>query len=106
MHHSAEDILFKCKECDYSSTRKDNLQRHKKLKHNTYNVDFDALKQNVQFQHGVYKCPECNGKFYSEKTIEDHILLKKCKEIECDICGKGFKLKQHLKRHLKNVHKK
>ena len=82
--------------------RKDNLKRHIELKHNVFDMDFDALKE--ENGHQTYKCPECNQKFDSIQKIEDHLVLKNCKEIICSFCKKTFTMKHHLTRHIKKFH--
>ena len=93
---------YKCFRCDYETMRKDNLKRHIELKHNVFDMDFDALKD--ENGHQTYKCPECNQKFDSIQKIEDHLVLKNCKEIICSFCKKTFTMKHHLTRHIKKFH--
>ena len=96
---------YKCGICDYETPRKDNLKRHEALKHDLFNKDFDALRENEASKHQTYKCPECKKKFDTVKKVEDHLVLSNCKEIICDLCNKKFTLKHNLTKNLKKIHK-
>ena len=96
-----EDV-FSCSNCDFKTARKDNLLRHRRLKHHIYRKEFTAIEETLK-DNPNWSCSKCNKTFTSEKDIEDH-LIDNCREIKCDLCDKEFTLKSNLKRHLEKKH--
>ena len=45
--------LYECDYCDYTTIRKNNLSRHLETKHNTWNIDFEAIKNILRIQKKV-----------------------------------------------------
>ena len=105
MYHPEEyPKKYKCKECDFQTNRSDNLHRHRMLQHDLHNRNFKAIDKTFENSKKIeWQCKICNKILKSEKDIEDH-LINKCKDLICDLCGKHFKLKQHLTRHKKTMH--
>ena len=93
--------MFKCSECDFQTSRKDSLLRHKRLKHGIFRKEFNIIKDTLK-DNGNWTCSKCNRTFTSEEEIEDHVIS--CKEIKCHLCEKAFTLKSHLKRHIETQH--
>ena len=93
--------VFKCSECDFQTSRKDSLLRHKRLKHGIFRKEFNIIKDTLK-DNGNWTCSKCNKTFTSEEEIEDHVIS--CKEIKCHLCEKAFTLKSHLKRHIETQH--
>ena len=82
---------FKCDLCDYSSSRKDNLNRHKKLRGHATEVSHDE----------GYKCPWCNFRSNSI-VLKQHINSvhsSKLKQYKCDLCYYSSARKDNLTRH-------
>ena len=80
-------------------------QRQLRCVHNTYDIEFEAIEKTFENMDDLqWQCKQCKRIFKNAKAIEDHIVLKDCKELKCDTCGKMFKLKQHLIRHVKTCH--
>lgn len=96
---------FNCDHCDYTSVRKDNLYRHIKLKHGLINLAFAEVRNNFKKKKDItYRCPECKKMFFTVRQVEDHLQLKDCKDIHCDICKKTFTLYHNLKQHKLKFH--
>ena len=93
--------VFRCSECDFSTSRKDSLLRHKRLKHGIFRKEFNIIEETLK-DNGNWTCSKCNQTFTSEGEIEDHVI--RCKEIKCQLCEKTFTLKSHLKRHIEKQH--
>ena len=51
--------VFKCDRCDFKTSRKDSLLRHKRLKHGTYRKDFSAIERTLQ-ENSSWTCLKCN----------------------------------------------
>ena len=55
-----------------------------------------------------FSCPLCEMKFYEEKTLSRHHLLKhtenRTKDFPCDMCNKALYEMSKLKLHIKKVH--
>ena len=64
----------------------------------------------VHIGKSKYKClhPECVGKeYFGDSTLlKRHIAIKhtRDKPFQCELCAKRFKLKHHLKYHMRRVH--
>ena len=64
----------------------------------------------VHIGKSKYKClhPECVGKeYFGDSTLlKRHIAIKhtRDKPFQCELCGRRFKLKHHLKYHMRRVH--
>ena len=64
----------------------------------------------VHIGKSKYKClhPECVGKEYfcDSTLLKRHIAIKhtRDKPFQCELCGRRFKLKHHLKYHMRRVH--
>lgn len=52
-----------------------------------------------------YSCDVCGKGFHSRGGQHYHMQAHKGRMFACSICNSRFKLKHHLKRHLKTVHK-
>ena len=116
------DRMNKCDLCEYKTKRRDNYKRHQREVHSRFKFDFETLNDNctskeykydkeidgmkiVETEKQVnYDCPKCSSRFHSKEEIEDHLFLKNCKEIKCQICMKSFTMKQSLIRHMKKFH--
>ena len=103
--HRARNIekkdAFSCPYCDFKTNRKDNLARHKRLKHQIFKKEFEAI-DNYLKDNSSWTCTECDQTFTNADEIEDHVI--NCKEIKCKFCEKKFTLKSNLKRHLEKKH--
>ena len=84
--------------------RKDSLLRHLRCVHNLYNIEFEAIDKTFENMDDIkWQCKQCKRIFKNTKAIEDHIVVKDCKELKCDICGKEFTHKSGLNSH-KKIH--
>ena len=82
---------FKCDLCEYSSSRKDNLNRHKKLRGHFTEVS----------QEDGYKCPWCNfrsGTIVLKQHIQS-VHSGKMKQYKCELCYYSSSRKDNLTRH-------
>ena len=102
--HNLEPKKFHCNKCTYKSNRSDNLLRHKESKHKMVNLDLDAIRK-FPFEDQTYACGECEMELSSEEEMEDHMALKSCQKLICEICDKQFTMKANLKQHIKKFHK-
>ena len=94
---------YKCKECDFSTKRIDSLNRHRKLVHQMFDKNVDAIEKN--WSEGTeYECPSCKKVLFTKEEISDHVVFETCK-LTCKICKKVFTLKSNLDRHTKKFHK-
>ena len=97
--------IYECKHCEYKTKRENHLTRHLETKHNTYNIDFDLIKEHFEKLNKNYKCPRCKNIFENYETASDHLILKKCGEEKvCKICNIKFTMKQNLIAHMKRKH--
>ena len=82
---------FKCDLCEYSSSRKDNLNRHKKLRGHFTEAS----------QEDGYKCPWCDfrsGTIVLKQHIQS-VHSGKMKQYKCELCYYSSSRKDNLTRH-------
>ena len=101
-YHSEESRTWICSRCGESFKRKDSLLRHERNIHHLHNRQLTAVDKLYDIDNKTYQCPECKTTFADKEDAKDHIVQSQC-NLKCDICGKQFKLAQHLKRH-KKIH--
>ena len=127
--HGDEGKQYKCEFCDYSSTKKENLSRHKNLRGHVveaqaevqkcHKCDFRAnvpmLKQHIKLVHGVemkqHKCDHCEYSSTRKENLTRHKkqhLVKSApghavnmKFFKCDLCDYSSARKDNLARHKK-----
>jgi len=108
---------FICSYCDYSTSRKNNYEKHlATLKH------LKNCKQNVTFcKENYYICTECNKKYKSRKGLWSHkkkysgatkcyqssteVTTEVTKSYFCEICDKKYKSRMGLWLHKKKCKK-
>ena len=93
--------VFECSECDFKTSRKDSLARHKRLKHQIYKKEFKAIELYLK-ENSKWTCSKCGQSLTGVEEVEDHVI--NCKQITCKLCNKKFTLKSNLKRHLEKKH--
>ena len=103
VRHPNGNDQFKCDECNFSTKRKDSLQRHRRLVHQLFNRDVGAVAK-TWTEGKEYKCVLCKKLLTTEDDISDHLIFEICK-LTCNICDKKFTLKSSLDRHVKKFHK-
>lgn len=57
--------------------------------------------------NGNFPCPRCSRMYKHRASLNSHLKLE-CgvePQFRCMECGRQFTWKQHLKRHMANVHK-
>ena len=100
-HSNVFHKKHQCKDCDFQTNRIDSLYRHRRLLHGVHNRDLRAIDKTFENSNNVeFQCENCKKVLKSEAEIEHHI-VNKCNDIICDVCGKQYRLKQHLVRHKK-----
>ena len=100
-HSNVFHKKHQCKDCDFQTNRIDSLYRHRRLLHGVHNRDWRAIDKTFENSNNVeFQCENCKKVLKSEAEIEHHI-VNKCNDIICDVCGKQYRLKQHLVRHKK-----
>ena len=102
--HSEDPITFKCDLCKYTTTRKDNLQRHELRRHKISTRKFQYLDKTYKNKEEKiqYECFDCNENLSSLPEIENHLLSKSCNK--CETCDKTFGTKHALKQHNETIH--
>ena len=100
-NETLEKKKLSCSMCDFTTSRKDSLLRHKRLIHQLYRKDFTAIEDTLE-EDGKWTCSKCDQTFTSLVEIEGHVIS--CEEIRCNWCDKKFTLRSHLKRHNKEKH--
>lgn len=81
--------MYKCDQCNYSSSVKYYLQSHKLNKHSL----------------SYMKCGQCEKVFANLRYLKRHESVHEENSFTCDLCGKRYKCNQNFKAHLK-THKK
>ena len=107
-HENQDNKMFKCEDCDYSTLRKNNLFRHYELKHNTFNINLEAIEKHFE-NHKSFTCQKCGETYVTILAAKNHFLKKDCKDMESLVCKfcpfkRPFKMKQNLKAHMKRKH--
>ena len=113
-HHHAKDLkYFQCDECDFKTLRRDNLTKHRRNKHNTFNTNFDVLRDKNSNLN--YTCRMCQEEFPDSDLFETHIVMKACQNpidptnedgrYQCDLCPSSYTIKWDLSRHMEWKHK-
>ena len=92
--------IFKCEQCVYKTTRKDNLQRHKDEKH-----------KNLK----TFKCKQCDFMAARAHDMNRHNKAKHGETVhggsenegsKCELCEYITKENSNMKRHMMSVHRK
>ena len=102
-HHSERSKTFSCDQCDFKTNRKDTLYKHKKVSHDQYYRNFEAIKETLKSKKS-WTCIDCGVKFETSADIEQHIALEGCKDNKCQDCGKTFNVRHNLLQHIREVH--
>jgi len=103
--------LFKCKFCNFTSTRAYNLNRHENNKHlskttiveNEINEIIDTEVQYIISLNEEFICDRCNGKYKNKQNLEKH--YDNCNGIDiltCTKCMFSFINRFNKSKHLKN----
>ena len=114
--HSKEHDEIKpisCNLCEVKFRRKDNWNAHMRKVHNTFNINFEALRNTEENSN---TCKMCGEAFESVKQFEAHIVFKVCSEpaedlkviedkYQCDLCDRAYKHKKSLIAHLDWKHR-
>ena len=116
-HHQKEHLQgitcpFKCDQCDKTFYMRGLLNNHIKEEHQTTFCELcgkgvkGKLKLHMMRHTGdkPHKCQYCDYSAISSGQVKNHTILvhenHKLPLHFCDICGKDFKLKGHLKEHI------
>ena len=115
----------KCPQCEWKFSTKSDVNRHVKQVHDNKkdhkcsrsgcNAEFTVksdLTNHIKFKHNNirnFKCeyPNCGEKFHDAGKLRRHEKIhtdEKNYHCEYDGCNMGFKLKENLDRHVKDVH--
>lgn len=95
-------MIHQCKECDYKSDRKANLDRHFKKKHSS----FDTSRVNSS----LFKCDDCTYQSRFKFSLKRHIISKHLKlktrkaGISCPLCKKTYCTRKALNEHISAKH--
>ena len=110
--HSTQN-KFKCDQCSYETKLNNNYHRHMRLKHNSNNVNLDAIKKHLDFfvnpnrnRNWGYECNKCRRLFVSSEAAAEHLSQLNCDAggKVCKICNKKFTMHQNLKTHMRRKH--
>lgn len=53
----------------------------------------------------VFKCSACGYETGDSSNFSRHKLIHKNPQYNCEVCGKSFCRREHMKRHMRNLHK-
>ena len=53
-----------------------------------------------------YHCEQCNYKTVIKSKVKEHLATHSDARFGCEMCGKQYKTKIHLKRHFESEHEK
>ena len=114
---------YKCPKCEFAHTLKKGLDSHMKTVHPvesalkichicSYKTSTNqTLKNHIESVHEQIKnfsCDHdgCDLKFYRERTMKKHFMLKHSSERphKCEICGEAFAIGEKLQTHKRKVH--
>ena len=108
---------YQCTHCDYSTTHKGTLKRHKKsihegVKHACIQCDYQAnrqdnLTQHIQTKHeGVkYACTQCDYRANRQDNLTQHIQSKhEGAKYACTQCDYQANRQDNLTRHIQSKH--
>ena len=109
-----ENKRYECPACVYKATSKSNLGRHVKSKHGSERFNCDEcdksfffeteLASHKKYHHTVHKCEQCDFTAWNPVKVREHLITKHTdpdfNPHVCTNCGKGFKLKMNLTRHM------
>ena len=107
---------LKCDECNYETSIKINLTRHKRYKHDTVQIkcnlcEFSGSRctvgDHMRNRHGdLKKCNDCDYTARTNLSLSTHHRIKhQGITFDCDECGKKLSSKPGLKKHKDNKHK-
>jgi len=100
---------YKCNYCDYISSRKYNVNRHYKSKHNIINNNNEIIEEDNKtindnkLNNNLYSCDKCGKSYKTKKYYDNH--NEKCIGISiftCPRCMKTFSSSSTKIRHIKN----
>jgi len=90
---------LKCSQCDFATYDKKTFNNHLNS-HKLKNAEIAAMEN-------PHKCPQCLTIKGSQKLLNRHMTNVHPKVfLDCDICGRKFKVKRCLLAHFKAIHKK
>ena len=81
--HATRKITFICKECNFCSFYKSELERHKL----------------IHSPEKSFKCQTCRKRFPDLISMKKHQQIHNMNHFECDLCTKTFPTERGLKRH-------
>lgn len=97
--HEKRDKNYKCSRCNYDTNDKRNLTKHER-KHDR---DEEKLSSDVNW----LSCKTCSALLKNNRSLWHHMKQVHPEAYEvCTLCGGSYKTKQHLRRHVINVHNK
>ncbi|KAK8767497.1 hypothetical protein V5799_005722 [Amblyomma americanum] len=114
--HLATDTAVPCVKTDSmaaASIVKMSCPRYKCPKCKEIFVEWDALKSHMALEHKeqlfsvayVFQCHLCDKTFKQNSNLKTHLKSHdRVVSFVCDVCGEGFALKHHLKRHKDRKH--
>ena len=114
-----ERSVFKCSSCDYTTHKKELLNRHDLINHNINYIYCDQceyktklethLREHQRKKHDnnfqKYKCDQCDYKCIRSDYLRRHVeSLHEKVRYHCDQCGYQATRMQYLKKHYKTIH--
>ena len=86
------DTDLTCRECGKNFKTSLKLRRHLKITHN-------VITKKIEPQ-----CPHCPRTFKSESAMLQHEVIHRAKSLVCEACGKRFRQKYNLNKHIRTLH--
>jgi hypothetical protein len=95
--------MYKCKDCDFTTKRKFNLQSHIERKNSCKHINLDNSENNITSKNSDLYCEKCNKDFSNIYNFRIHTKTCKGKTFECNVCKKAFLNHQSKYYHKNNV---
>lgn len=110
--------LFECNQCVYKTAYSGNLHQHMQSKHGAKRsikceicgnefVKRHGLSQHLSSKHSdqfPLRCSNCFGGFATEDDRIAHEIGCRYRQYQCCFCKDFFRMKHHLKMHMRKVH--
>lgn len=119
VHRDEKKFSCDTQGCEFHSTNKSDLERHRQLHIEERNVvcehcgktftTISILKDHVLYVHNMerqFVCEECGKAFKRNSLLNRHKMShQQIRPFTCEQCGAAFKRSHHLTRHMESCHR-